>query len=116
MDLFHYDFGGPASGTFYGVFVDPKQAKKIKSEFNTLIQRLEAATAPRGAVSWSGSDHCSPALCCLCSRYALLKRLDPSPKRAVVNINSEPGSGTPGRTEYLNRVEESVNRLDNNKG
>jgi hypothetical protein len=46
-----YDYGGPASGTFYGVFVDPKQARKIEREFNRLIERLEAATAPRGSVS-----------------------------------------------------------------
>ena len=46
-----YDFGGPASGTYYGVFVDPKQAGKIEREFDRLIAGLEAATAPRGSVS-----------------------------------------------------------------
>lgn len=46
-----YDFGGPASGTYYGVFIDPKQTRKIEREFDRLIERLEAATAPRGSVS-----------------------------------------------------------------
>ncbi len=34
-----YDFGGPANGTFYGVFVDPKQAETIEQEFETLVER-----------------------------------------------------------------------------
>ena len=47
----HYDFGGPASGSWYGVFIDPKQRKEIEREFDRLVDRLHAATAPRGAVS-----------------------------------------------------------------
>ena len=46
-----YDFGGPANGSWYGVFIDPKQRRKIEREFDRLVERLEAATAPRGAVS-----------------------------------------------------------------
>jgi hypothetical protein len=46
-----YDHGGPANGTFYGVFIDPRQRRRIEREFDTLLDRLYAATAPRGAVS-----------------------------------------------------------------
>ena len=46
-----YDFGGPASGTYYGVFVDPKQARKIEEEFEELVERLAMVTQPRGSVS-----------------------------------------------------------------
>ena len=47
----HYDFGGPASGSWYGVFIDPRQRKKIEREFDRLVERLYRVTAPRGAVS-----------------------------------------------------------------
>ena len=46
-----YDYGGPASGTYYGVFIDPKQRRRIERELDTLVDRLHAATAPRGTVS-----------------------------------------------------------------
>jgi hypothetical protein len=45
------DFGGPANGTFYCVFVDPKQRRRIEREYDVLVERLQAATAPRGTVS-----------------------------------------------------------------
>jgi hypothetical protein len=46
-----FDFGGPANGNWYGVFIDPKQRKKIEREFDRLVDRLQAATAPKGMVS-----------------------------------------------------------------
>jgi hypothetical protein len=46
-----WDSGGPTSGTYYGVFIDPKHAPKIEREFYRLIERLEEVTAPKGRVS-----------------------------------------------------------------
>jgi hypothetical protein len=51
LEADRYDFGGPASGTWYGVFVDPKEERKIEAEYEELVERLRAVTAARGMVS-----------------------------------------------------------------
>jgi hypothetical protein len=46
-----YDFGGPANGVWYGVFVDPKQRRAIEKEYDELLRRLHEVTRPKGLVS-----------------------------------------------------------------